>query len=52
MPVGEWLRSDDTPINGNGIEPDEAVEGDSEAAVDPVLARALEILSLELEKAA
>lgn len=52
MPVGEWLRSDDMPINGNGIEPDEAVEGDSEAAVDPVLARALEILSLELEKAA
>ncbi|HSO22268.1 MAG TPA: S41 family peptidase [Chondromyces sp.] len=52
MPVGEWMRSDDTPINGNGIEPDEAVEGDSEAAVDPVLARALEILSLELEKAA
>ena len=52
MPVGEWLRSDDTPINDNGIEPDEAVEGDSEAAVDPVLARALEILSLELEKAA
>lgn len=52
MPVGEWMRSDDTPINGNGIEPDEAVEGDSGAAVDPVLARALEILSLELEKAA
>lgn len=52
MPVGEWLRSDDTPINGNGIEPDEAVEGDSKAAVDPVLARALEILTLELEKAA
>jgi carboxyl-terminal processing protease len=53
MPVGEWLRKDETPINGNGIEPDELVEAaEPDDGVDPVLARALEILSLELEKAA
>lgn len=53
MPVGEWLRKDETPINGNGVEPDELVEAaEPDDGVDPVLARALEILSLELEKAA
>ncbi len=26
MPVGQWLRADAEPINGNGIEPDEVVE--------------------------
>jgi carboxyl-terminal processing protease len=53
MPVGEWLRTDETPINGNGVEPDELVEAaEPDDGVDPVLARALEILSLELEKAA
>jgi len=53
MPVGQWLRADDEPINGNGIEPDELVEvADPEADEDPVLARALEILSRELPKAA
>jgi len=53
MPVGEWLRADDKPINGNGVEPDELVEvEDPEADDDPVLARALEILSQELPKAA
>jgi carboxyl-terminal processing protease len=53
MPVGQWMRADDKPINGNGIEPDELVEvSDPEAEDDPVLARALEVLSRELPKAA
>lgn len=53
MPVGQWLRPDDETINGKGIEPDEVVEGiDSDADGDPVLERALEILSQDLEKAA
>jgi carboxyl-terminal processing protease len=53
MPVGQWMRADDEPINGNGIVPDEPVEvADPEAEGDPVLARALEILSRELPKAA
>jgi C-terminal processing protease CtpA/Prc len=52
MPVGEWLRSDDEVINGNGIEPDEVVEASEEGEDDPVLDRALEMLSQELEKAA
>lgn len=46
MPVGLWLRSDGEPINGNGVEPDELVEvTDPDASVDPVLERALEILT-------
>jgi C-terminal processing protease CtpA/Prc len=53
IPVGEWLRGDEEPINGNGIEPDEPVEeGEPDAEADAALARALEILSPELEKAA
>jgi carboxyl-terminal processing protease len=53
MPVGQWMRADDKPINGNGIEPDESVEiSDPEAEGDPVLSRALEVLSRELPKAA
>jgi carboxyl-terminal processing protease len=53
MPVGQWLRADEKPINGNGVEPDEAVEVvDPEAEDDPVLARALELVSRELPKAA
>ncbi len=53
MPVGQWLRADEKPINGNGVEPDEAVEvADPEADDDPVLARALELVSRELPKAA
>jgi carboxyl-terminal processing protease len=53
VPVGLWLRSDGTPINGNGIEPDEVVEGSRvETPDDPVLDRALEILDRELKKAA
>ncbi len=53
MPVGQWLRSDEKPINGNGVEPDEEVEvTDPEADDDPVLARALELVSRELPKAA
>ena len=53
LPVGLWLRPDDEPINGNGIEPDEVVEAvDEDAPGDPVLERALEILRGELEKAA
>jgi carboxyl-terminal processing protease len=53
MPVGLWMKSDDEPIDGNGIEPDEPVEAaDPDAAEDPVLERALEILEGRLEKAA
>ena len=53
MPVGQWLRPDDEVIDGKGIEPDELVEiGDADAEGDPVLDRALEILSRDLEKAA
>jgi len=53
MPVGQWLRGDDKPINGNGVEPDEPVEvTDPEADDDPVLARAIELVSRELPKAA
>jgi carboxyl-terminal processing protease len=53
VPVGLWMRSDGTPINGNGIEPDEVVEGArAETPEDPVLDRALEILGRELKKAA
>ncbi|MDX2438494.1 MAG: S41 family peptidase [Acidobacteriota bacterium] len=53
MPVGQWLRADDEPINGNGVEPDELVEvADPDADEDPVLARALEVLSRALPEAA
>lgn len=53
MPVGQWLRADEEPINGNGIEPDEPVEViDPESDTDLVLERALEVLSRELPKAA
>ena len=53
MPVGQWLKSDDEPIDGSGVEPDEPVEAaDSDASSDPVLERALEILAGKLEKAA
>ena len=53
MPVGQWLKSDDEPIDGSGVEPDEAVEAaDPDASGDPVLERALEILAGKVEKAA
>jgi len=58
MPVGRWLKSDNEPIDGSGVEPDEPVEAaDPDAAGDPVLERALEILAGapltgQLEKAA
>jgi len=53
MPVGQWLRPDDEPINGKGIEPDEVVEAiDAVTDGDAVLDRALEILKQNLEKAA
>jgi C-terminal processing protease CtpA/Prc len=53
MPVGQWLRPDDETIDGKGIEPDEIVEAaEPEGDDDPVLDRALEILSQDLEKAA
>lgn len=48
MPVARWLKSDGEPIDGNGVEPDEPVEAaDPDAADDPVLERALEIVRLE-----
>jgi len=53
MPVGKWLRADGEPINGKGVEPDEAVEaGDEDSSGDPVLDRALELASQPLEQAA
>lgn len=53
LPVGKWMRADDTPINGNGVEPDEAVEvADEDGDGDPVLDRALELAVAPLEKAA
>ena len=46
IPVGQWLRSDGEPINGNGLEPTEQVDdADLEDEQDLVLERALEILS-------
>ena len=46
MPVGRWMKSDAEPIDGSGVEPDEPVEvADPDAADDPVLERALEILA-------
>jgi carboxyl-terminal processing protease len=53
LPVGQWLRGDGEIINGNGIEPDEVVEGAAEDdATDPVLDRALDLLAQPLPKAA
>ena len=53
MPVGQWLRGDDEPIEGNGVEPTEEVAaGDPEQDEDPVLDHALQLLRPELEKAA
>lgn len=53
LPVGRWLRGDDTEIDGNGVEPDEVVEeADEDSDEDPVLDRALEIAVRPLEKAA
>ena len=52
MPVGQWLRSDDEAIDGNGIEPDEVIEIGPDLDGDPVLDRALELLSQKLEEAA
>jgi C-terminal processing protease CtpA/Prc len=53
MPVGQWLRPDDEIINGKGIEPDEVVDpATADGDGDPVVARAIEILNQQLEKAA
>jgi carboxyl-terminal processing protease len=53
IPVGQWLRADDEPISGHGVEPDEVVEaGDDEEGVDHVLDRALELIHERLEQAA
>jgi C-terminal processing protease CtpA/Prc len=53
LPVGRWLRADDTEIDGNGVEPDEVVdEADEDSDEDPALDRALEIAQQPLEKAA
>jgi len=53
LPVGKWLRADGEPINGNGVEPDEAIEvEDEDSSGDPVLDRALELAATSLEQAA
>jgi C-terminal processing protease CtpA/Prc len=51
LPVAQWLRADDEPIDGNGVQPDEEVavpEGEAQEDADPVLQRALELLEPEL----
>ena len=55
LPVGKWMRADETAINGNGVEPSEVVaesDGETEEETDPVLDRALELLREPLEQAA
>jgi carboxyl-terminal processing protease len=54
MPVGLWLRGDEEPIDGNGVEPDEVIEstGESDEGLDPVLDRAIELAGEPLEQAA
>ena len=60
LPVGEWLRADGSPINQNGVEPDELVEFDESPEAgeeladeeDPVLNRALELIRQPLAQAA
>jgi carboxyl-terminal processing protease len=53
MPVGQWLRSDGEIIDGKGIEPDEVVDpAAADGDGDPVIARAIEVLNQQLEKAA
>jgi C-terminal processing protease CtpA/Prc len=53
VPVGKWMRADGTAISGNGVEPDEEVgPADAETGEDPVLDRALEMLSQPTEQAA
>jgi C-terminal processing protease CtpA/Prc len=50
MPVGQWLRADQEPIEKNGIVPDEEIEaGAPSDEQDPVLDRALRILASESE---
>jgi len=46
IPVGLWLRSDETAISKNGVEPDEVVErdGDADDGADSVLDHALTLL--------
>jgi carboxyl-terminal processing protease len=54
LPVGLWLRGDDEPIDGNGVEPDEVIElsGDADEGLDPVLDRAIELAGEPVEQAA
>lgn len=54
LPVGMWLRGDDEPIDGNGVNPDEVIEltGDAEEGFDPVLDRAIELAGEALKQAA
>jgi C-terminal processing protease CtpA/Prc len=60
IPVGEWLGADGSPINDNGVEPDEVVETDQSSEPgeelpdeeDPVLNRALELIRRPLAQAA
>ena len=50
MPVGQWLRADEEPIEKNGIVPDEEIEaGAASDEQDPVLDRALRILASDSE---
>jgi len=53
LPVAHWLRSDDTPIDRNGIEPGEVVEAEPETEDnDPALERALDLVRVEEDIAA
>lgn len=53
LPVGRWERADGTEINGNGVEPDEAIEPATDGEEgDPVLERGLELAAQALREAA
>ncbi len=48
IPVGQWMKEDATPINGNAIEPEHEVEpADLDSEDDPTLERALELIAGE-----
>ncbi|MEE4271470.1 MAG: S41 family peptidase [Thermoanaerobaculales bacterium] len=51
IPVGRWLGPDDQPIRQEGVGPDEEVDAAEDEDADPVLDRAIELLTEEEEPA-
>lgn len=45
LTIAEWLTPNDRQISKKGIDPDVVVEGDKTTDADPVLAKALELIS-------